>query len=324
MKISVVIPVYNAEKSLKRCLDSVVNQTYDNWEVIAINDGSSDNSYKILQEYELKDQRFKILSQSNHGPGYARNVGIRETTGEYIVFLDSDDYIENLYFQELVECVKKNHSDIVFIDVIQENPNGKLIKHETMSKYKNKTKDTIIRHQMTGKLPWGGCRKAVRAELIKRNNITYSEDIVGEEALFSFKALSSANIISFIDKPYYHYINYPNSQSKKGDDNPWGHICKKMRIFLKENNLLQDYHKTINSFGFTSSIITINRISNNYDICKAIVLSKNEMEEFRNNYDYNLDYSSLEKRVLYMLPFAKLNMVWTIVLASKIKTLLKL
>lgn len=321
MKLSVVIPVFNSEKTLERCLKSILNQTYSDWEVIAIDDGSTDESYSILTNYNLKDQRFKILKQSNHGPGFTRNKGIEMSTGDYIIFVDSDDYIDNVYFERVVNEATSNDSDVIFIDVILEDINGSIIRKEIMSKYKNSTKDRIIRHQMTGKLPWGGCRKIVKSKIIKENNIKYSDDIVGEEALFSFKVINNAKKISFIEEAYYHYVHYPNSQSTKGDNDPWGAVCKNIKIYLEENGLIECYRTTINSFAFTSLIVSIYRISNKYKIKEAIKLSKNKFIKFKNDYGFDIDKDSLETRVKYMIPFARLNIIYGIILVAKMKYL---
>lgn len=103
MKYSIVVPVYNTEKYLKRCIDSVLNQTYKNFEIIIINDGSKDNSKEILNEYK-NNKQIKIINQENHGLSYSRNVGIKEASGDYILFLDSDDF----YQIELLETLNKN------------------------------------------------------------------------------------------------------------------------------------------------------------------------------------------------------------------------
>ena len=92
LKISVIVPVYNVEKYLKQCLDSIVNQTYKNLEIIIVNDGTKDNSMKIVEEY-LQDKRIKVINKENGGLSSARNIGIKEATGDYISFIDSDDYI---------------------------------------------------------------------------------------------------------------------------------------------------------------------------------------------------------------------------------------
>lgn len=152
MKISVIVPVYNSEKYVRRCIESVIMQTYQNWELIMVDDGSEDNSLTILYEYEKQDSRIKVIHQDNKGPGNARNKGINHATGDYIVFVDSDDRIDENYFSLL----SKKTEDVVFINVVQINETTKRKKKEYMSKYSHFSKDRLLRQQLTGKINWGG------------------------------------------------------------------------------------------------------------------------------------------------------------------------
>lgn len=107
--ISIIIPIYNVERYLSKCLDSVVNQIYTNLEIILVNDGSTDNSLEIAKKYAKKDNRIKILSETNHGLSTARNIGLRHATGDYITFIDSDDYVSNDYISYLYYLLKKSN-----------------------------------------------------------------------------------------------------------------------------------------------------------------------------------------------------------------------
>lgn len=114
IKISVIIPVYNVEEYLKECLDSVINQTLKEIEIICIDDCSTDSSYSILEEYAKKDSRIVLIkNKENMGVGYNRNIGIKEAKGEYIGFIDSDDYISEDYYENLYNTAKKYNSDVV-------------------------------------------------------------------------------------------------------------------------------------------------------------------------------------------------------------------
>ena len=319
MKISVVIPVYNSEKNIRKCLNSVINQSYKNWEAIVIDDGSQDNSYSILKDYMSKDDRIKVIKQENCGPGSARNKGILNAVGKYIVFLDSDDYINKSYFYDLYNIINQNDSDLIFIDVLQENTNGEIIKCEDISKYKGSSKDTILRHQMTGKLPWGGVRKVVKSSIIRENNIMYSNDVVGEEALYSFRVVYNSKKIDFLSNPSYHYINYPNSQSKKGDENPWGNVCEKVKQYLLDNNLLDKYRLTINSFALTACVISIYRIVQMYNFKESVDRVKEKIDEFELNYGFDIDIDSLDKRVTIMLPLIKFRLIYIVIFIAKLK-----
>ena len=114
--ISVVVPVYNVEQYLKKCLDSIIKQKYNNLEIIIVNDGSTDNSQKICQEYVKKDKRIKLITQKNQGLSAARNTGIDNAHGKYISFVDSDDYLDLEFINELYNTIIENKSDISACD----------------------------------------------------------------------------------------------------------------------------------------------------------------------------------------------------------------
>ena len=107
-KVSIIIPVYNTEKYLEKCLDSIINQEYRNLEIIIVNDGSTDNSMNIIKKYQKLDSRIKVFEQSNKGTGSARNKGLDNATGDYISFVDSDDYVSPLFIKKLVEAIKED------------------------------------------------------------------------------------------------------------------------------------------------------------------------------------------------------------------------
>ena len=155
--------MYNAERYVRRCISSIQNQTYDNWELIVVDDGSVDGSSFLVESIAKSDSRIRVMHQKNTGPGSARNNGVKEAVGDYIVFIDADDFIDSEYFALLA----KRCEDVVFIDVKQVTENGKSLKNESMSRYQGWSRERLIRSQMTGKIPWGGVRKAVRSEILK-------------------------------------------------------------------------------------------------------------------------------------------------------------
>ena len=150
--ISVIIPVYNAENYVGRCIESVQAQTYNNWQMILVDDGSKDKSLEICQKYADVDNRISVIHQENAGPGIARNTGIAKASGNYVVFIDSDDYIEKDYFLLLSE----HDEDVIFINVRDVDEDGRVLKDDFMAKNKNLSIETILRRQMTGKIDWGG------------------------------------------------------------------------------------------------------------------------------------------------------------------------
>lgn len=323
MKISVIIPVFNAEKYLKRSIESVINQSYQNWELILVDDGSKDHSWEIINEYSKKDNRIKGVYQENKGPGLARNLGISEATGDYLVFLDSDDYIDDKYFELLVPIAVEN--DVVFIDVLQVNEEGKILKEEKMSKYSKLERDRIIRSQLTGKIPWGGVRKAVKKTLVDNYNIRYTEEKNGEEALFSFLILLYGDKIGFLsEKPVYMYVNRSNSQSKLQIIDPWGKTVERIKIYCINNNLYPKYATTINAFLITAIIISIDRIVQMYEGKEKNDLIKNKQREFFSKFDskYKVDKKSMTVKARIFLPFFRIGWFYPLCVASKFKALL--
>lgn len=325
MKISVIVPVYNAEKYLSKCIDSVIAQTYADWEMILIDDGSKDDSWNIIREYEKKDHRVIGIQQSNAGPGKARNAGLKKATGDFVVFLDSDDYIDRDYFQLLQD--KSEDADVVFIDILQVDPDGKLLAKERMSQYKSYSKEAFQRAMMTGKALWGGVRKAVRLKLIKDHNIEYSALKIGEEALFSFRLFEVAERIDFIDeKPVYMYVNHEGSQSKLTVDDPWGGTVKVLKEYLAEEpERYQKFANTLNAFNVAATIVSIDRMTQMYRGKERKQKIASRMDEYREMHDamYPIDKKSLVKKASVLLPFLKNGITSPIVLCSKLRKALR-
>ena len=129
MKISVIVPVYNAANYIAKCIQSVQNQTFSSWELILIDDGSQDNSLDIIRRFAIEDDRIKVIHQENSGAGMARNNGIENAIGDYIVFLDSDDYISEKY----LSLLSSHNEDVVFIDVEAVDEGGNVVRREYLS-----------------------------------------------------------------------------------------------------------------------------------------------------------------------------------------------
>lgn len=258
--ISVIIPVYNAENYVSRCIESVQAQTYNDWQMILVDDGSKDKSLEICQMYAAHDGRILVIHQENAGAGAARNKGLSKASGDYIVFIDSDDYIGKDYF----ELLSKHDEDVVFIDVEAINEKGKVVSREYLSCFKNLNKDDFMRAQMTGKINWGGVRKVVKRDIIEDNKIRYSDHKVGEEAIFTYSSVFSAKSIAFIDKPVYFYVQREDSLSHTQMDNPWGAVSLSLKDKTIENGSYSDYADTINAFILTAAAVSSDRLASKY------------------------------------------------------------
>lgn len=209
--VSVLVPVYNTSEYLRKCLDSLVNQTLKEIEIICVNDGSTDNSLEILEEYKAKDSRVVIVNKKNGGLPSARNAGIDNAKGEYLGFVDSDDYVELTMFETLYKAAKKRNSEVVVCgsEIFPEDPAPSAWLREVLSPrdahYPKFTTDVLFKEKSRPFL-W---RNLVKRELIERENIRLKEDIVlGEDQAFQFKVYPKAKGITFISDKLYHYCWY--------------------------------------------------------------------------------------------------------------------
>lgn len=320
-KISVIVPVYNAEKYINRCIQSITAQVYNNWELILVNDGSTDDSLNIINNWCRTDPRIVVINEENSGPGIARNNGVKNASGEFVVFVDSDDYLDSRYFSLLRRHMKD--SDVVFIDVLQVDSNGNILRNEKMSNYKNWDKERVLRGQMTGKIPWGGWRKAVRRKVLIENDIQFTNHQNGEEALYSMRLLLASKKISFLDEcPVYFYVNREGSQSKIKIDDPWGGVVDVVRDYLISQSLIKKYGDTVNAFSITATIISIDRIVNNHTDKNEIKrLVNNRVSYYRNTEIQNsgIDFKSLDYKALLMYPFLKINFLYPLAFISKVR-----
>lgn len=208
--VSIIIPCYNAEKTIKRCLESVISQTYKNIEIVIINDGSIDKTDSIIKKY-INDNRIKYYNRSNHGIGKTRNFGIKEATGEYITFLDSDDYLPNDAIDNLYKLAQKNKLDLVVSDYYVDNKNIKSEKIKSFPITNVKKNPNLIFD--INLAPWN---KLYKKELIE--NIKFEENLKYEDAPFVIESIIKAKRIGKLDKETYYYVVNPNSETTIRDE----------------------------------------------------------------------------------------------------------
>lgn len=258
-KMSVIVPVFNSEKYIAKCLLSLINQTEKEIEIIVVNDGSEDDTIKVASIFAEHDSRIVIINQEHKLQGAARNYGMMHARGEYIGFVDSDDWVDLDYFEKLYIAAKKYNSDLSLATNVRTG-NGKT------KKRLNITKEEFITDRQ-GKMDvchqWkDGCptNKIYKTEFLKKNNILYPEGVYCEDKLFTAKALFYANGIATVPNIYYYYFRNPNStvnnkiKTKEHKDDKNNARLKVLR-FLKENNAqLRDgdfcaITKRVNLFG---------------------------------------------------------------------------
>lgn len=207
-KVSVIIPVYNAQTYLERCLDSVVNQTLKDIEIICVDDCSTDDSVKILEKYALKDYRIKVIKRTeNGGESRARNTGLENVTGEYIAFVDNDDTIDLDFFEKLYQKAKEENADMARGEAEYISYKGK--------SFKNKC---YIINTAKNKLYFSNewwCA-IYKTSLIKENNIFLEPGmLISADVIFLIKAVLSANKVATVENIYYHHIDREDSGFSK-------------------------------------------------------------------------------------------------------------
>lgn len=275
IKVSVIVPVYNVEKFIDKCLNSLVNQTLKEIEIIVVNDGSPDNSQKIIDEYVKKyPDKIKSFIKENGGQGSARNMGMEKAVGEYISFVDSDDWLDLNTLEKMYNLAKKDKSDIVICDMVDHYSNYTI--------YHNCTKYNSV-FEVTP----SACNKIFRKELIK--DFRFLSKLWYEDFDFTTKILFNTNKISNISEGFYHCncgheSTMNNNNSKKNLDMII--VIEDIIDYLKKND---KYDKNIVSYLIFNHILitTINRVAIQKSIDKKDVIrqlikySKDNISDYR-------------------------------------------
>ena len=215
--VSIIIPVYNVEEYLDECLNSAITQTYSNIEIIIVNDGSTDRSTDIIGKYKKKDNRIKVFSINNSGQGKARNIGINNSLGEYIYFLDSDDFIEKQTIEILLNSIQSNHI-CIFNAISFLHESGKIVSSKYFNINENYLKKEIkkgnqIRYLTPCISPWS---KLYSKKFIQNNKIYFPEGIYGEDVEFWLRCIVSTNKINYVNYYGYHRRYRKNSTMTGG------------------------------------------------------------------------------------------------------------
>lgn len=204
-EFSIIVPVYNVEKEIRKCLDSLKNQTYGDFEVLCVDDCGNDSSIDIVKEYAQNDSRFKILThEHNKGVSAARNTGLDNATGEFIMFIDSDDWLELNALEEVKKAFDKSKSDVVMFGNYDCYPDKEKKAHDDYTKQNNKhvAVDEKLLDAVVG-VVWN---RAYRKSLIDDNNIRFPEGMIVEDSEFTFKVCMHIKSIYFIADVLYNYL----------------------------------------------------------------------------------------------------------------------
>lgn len=238
-KVSVVVPIYNVQNYLEKNIDSLVNQTLQDIEIILVNDGSTDDSKKIAEKYKaLYPNKIILLDKENGGLSDARNYGIQHATGEFIAFLDSDDYIDKNAYEEMYNRAIAQNADYVECNFVWEFPNNTKVDQCVLYLGK-KEMMTYIRV-----VAWN---KLIKASIIKDNNICFPKGLKYEDVEFTYKLIPYLNRTEYIDKPFIHYVQRENSIANKQDERNKEifTVLDNVIGFYKENHIYSEFEEEL-------------------------------------------------------------------------------
>lgn len=295
--VTVCIPVYNNEEYVGQCLDSIINQTLKDIEIICVDDGSTDRSLDVLREYEQRDERIKVYAQEvNKGLGAARNLAISYARGEYVGFVDSDDFISFDMYEKLYSRAKEQSADMSICDVHLYSDGGRVNKRKWFTQIEGKAiPETVYKNSQ----PWN---KIVKRDLINQENILFPErngDGVYVNLMFA------ANYITTVNEPLYYYRIRTNSMSSNFGIRHIEESVASCELLLKNCKNYKEYYE----FKLIEALLQLLMVSikeNNKETYQAAKASLKKLDFRRNKYLYSLlknEYSyPVFLAILYLLP----------------------
>jgi glycosyltransferase involved in cell wall biosynthesis len=284
---SVIIPIFNSELFLKRCLDSVLAQTFNDYEIICVDDGSTDNSADILIKYRLKDKRIKVITQKNMGQGEARNVALKQAQGEYIYFLDSDDWIDSTLFQSALSIFKENNTDLFCF-------NTEVCGDETLKLFKRAKKYSQL--ALSGFLPFSNSMKDItnvylwnkifKRDLITKYDIQFPTELCYEDIAFTKMYFLVSETVYFDMRRFHHYTIRKDSlmgKNFKSEKIALDHFKNWYKIFTmarKDRELLEENRQVIEKWFWDYYFFTKSMLKNSYNV---------ELEELKDKFFKEFD-----------------------------------
>lgn len=308
-KISVIVSVYNTEKYIEKCLDSLLNQTYSNIEIVVINDCSTDGSLKILKKYAKKyDNMILIENKENKGLSYSRNVGLEKATGEYIGYIDSDDYVDSTYYEQMMKAIKKEKSEIAIADMKIVYEDGSF--PDYVSKGCNGEVNTL--NIIKNGLAASACNKLFKREIIEKYK--FSEGKLNEDLAVILPSIVAAKKISYVENNNYYYVQHTGSiQNSRFSDRRFD-IFYGVELTLKRIKGCKNYAKISQAIIYEQLIVLLiyvipkekNLIRRHHILKKYNQLSK-KYNIRRNQYFWKFLEEQGRKHAIYYKILFKLN-----------------
>lgn len=309
-KVSVIIPIYNPGNLLINCLDSIKNQSLEDIEVICVNDGSTDNSLDVLKNYEKEDNRFKIFNQINSGAGNARNNGIKYSSGEFILFVDSDDFIEKDTCEKLYYLAKKLNSDLILFDAVRHAESGKNLNiiHFSKNNRENFEIFTFDYEYVKDKVFDGYYgviwNKFYKSSFLQKNKITFPNHKIYNDVEFHVKSLILAKKIAYVRAILYHYnrLGHSSLQTSFVHTNQafvFFDVLNGIKQFLIDNDFFDEFKVDFIRFSIFELSNKLSYIDDEYKN-QFFQKSKQIFHSF-SNYGVDLNSLSFEYFMKYIL-----------------------
>ena len=278
--VSVIVPVYNVEKYLARCIQSVCGQSYQGLEIILVDDGSKDKSGVICDEYAERDGRIKVIHKENGGLGDARNAGVEKAEGKYLLFVDSDDRIHENLVRNTVETAEKNQADMVIFDYIGEEENGNLTDRFTFPFSANRVIEVAEEKELIMR-SCSAVNKLIRRELWKESGFQFPKGRYYEDLATIPKVMTKTKKIVYLPEVYYYYlmrdgsIMHSRNFEKNYEDRTWA-VDQLLEYFEREN-LIETYRNELEYLVFENTYFVPS---------KEIVLNDRKSEYLKKFRDY--------------------------------------
>lgn len=255
--ITIAIPCYNGENTLERCVDSILQQTYDYFELLIIDDGSKDKTPQIADKISLRDDRIRVIHQENRGLSASRNRAIQEAKGTFVSFIDSDDTICPDYISKLYQAVMENDADLAVCQYYTDKKKGLDNGIHIISK-KDMYKEILVPQRFIAAFAWN---RLYKVEVIRDNGLLYDEKIYGnEDELFNFQYLEVCGKIAIVEKELYHYIINDNSIMFSRGYNPKRILANKAYEYMLNAAKDKEYYKDVQVAAMWYNLILKRRI----------------------------------------------------------------
>ena len=303
MKVSVIVPVYNVEKYIDKCLETLSKQTIDDFEVIIVNDGTKDNSEEIIKRYTKKYRNMKYFIKENGGLSDARNYGLKKATGEYIAFLDSDDYVTYDMYEKMYKKAKSGDFDMVVCDLNYVYPDKIVRANSNIKKDTNDIKSTFINIYPAA---WN---KIFKRDLFD-NNIFFKKGVWFEDVEFIYRLLPYIKSIGVIHEPFNQYVQREGSITSTINEKVYDYISNLNGVidFYKERSIYEEYKNELEYVYVRYLYATFLKTASKYNyqdylkaVNKAILSVKEKFPKYRRNKYF---YKSLKG--LYLIIFNKI------------------